>query len=312
MTDNRNARIRVVALDGRLPWDRLPEERTNILTALLIVLLLSALFLVLYLSTPLPPKDLERSSDMPERLARLVMERKQEPPPPPPQPEPEPEQKVEVEEPPPTPEPKPEPPPEKVQQAREKARKELKVFEDSLAGLRDVAPVVASRELRRGGNEAAKIDTSRNLITRRAGSGSGGISVGEVSDRGGGGTVLGEGSIAEVTSDIAQSTAPTKKSADGRSRRTDEQIRRTFDRYAGRFNSAYQRALRSNPALQGTVVFTLTIQPDGSVSGVTIKSSQLDDPELERRMLVIVQTMDFTALDVEVWSGDYALNFFPG
>ncbi len=186
------------------------------------------------------------------------------------------------------------------------------MFEESLAGLQDLAPVVSRQPLRTGGSEAATVE--RNLITSRAGSGSGGISVSSVSSGGGGGGTLEGAAVAQVESGIAaaaEAATTVRKNAEGKSVRTEEQIRRTFDRSAGRINSAYQRALRQNPALRGTVVLTMTIDPTGVVSKVVVKSSELGDQELERRIVVIVQSMDFGALPVEVWTGDYALNLFP-
>ncbi len=309
MSDN-NKKI-VLYIDGTLPWDNLPGDRVRQWTILLILALLSLLLIYIIESTPRVAKDRFAEQELPDRLAKLVLERKkEEPPPPPPPPEEKPEEEVKEE---PEPEePKEEPKPKEVEKAREKAKKELQVFEDSLAGLRDLAPVVNNQPLRKGGGESTKIETSRNLITSRAGSGSGGIAVSNVSSGGGGGGTLQAGEVAQVESSINEEATTVKRSADGKSRRTAEQIRRVFDRYAGKINSAYQRELRNNPALQGTVALELTIQPDGSVTDAKITSSELDAAELERKILLIVRTMNFGALDVEVWTGEYKLNLFPG
>ena len=169
--------------------------------------------------------------------------------------------------------------------------------------------------MRTGGSSEAKAE--RDLIGKRAGSGSGGVAVAKASSGGGGGGTLSSGTVgggAQVDSKIAESgqvASTTRKGSDGKSRRTQEQLRRVFDRYAGKFNSQYQRALRSNPALQGTVVLHLVIAPSGEVTDVKIKSSQLNDDKLERRILLVAKGMDFGAMNVEVWKGDYKLNFFP-
>ncbi|MDF1822883.1 MAG: AgmX/PglI C-terminal domain-containing protein [Alcanivoracaceae bacterium] len=313
MSDNNNNKRLSILVDGTLPWDTIPGERKRQVVATAIVLLLLLLFLLLLEMTPLPERDRREAQELPDRLAKLVLEKEKEPPPPEPEPEPEeePEPEPEPEEEP-EPEPEPEPTPDKVEKAREKAKQELKVFEDSLAGLRDIAPVVNNpTNLRKGGGESTKIE--RNLITGRAGSTSGGIAVGSVSSGGGGGGTLESGQVAQVESTIADKAeaSTTRTTADGKSRRTEEQIRRIFDRYAGRINSAYQRALRKNPALQGTVVLSLVIDPSGAVTDVKVKSSELNDPDLERKVQIIVSTMDFGALNVEVWKGDYPINFFP-
>ena len=310
MSEN-NKNTLMIFVDGLLPWDNLPGDRRRQWIILAVLALLCLFFIILIESTTIPKKDRSEAEQIPERLAKLVMEKKKEEPPPPPpeqEAEPEPEPEPEPEEP--KEEPKPEPTPEKVEQAREVAKKELKVFEDSLAGLQDLAPVVSRQPLRTGGAESAKVE--RNLITSRAGSGSGGIAVAAVSSGGGGGGTLEGAAVAQVESTIATEAATTvRKNADGKSIRTEEQIRQVFNRSQGRINSAYQRALRQNPALRGTVVLTMTIAPSGEVTNVVIKSTEVGDDELERRILVIVKSMDFGALPVEVWTGDYALNLFP-
>ncbi|MFN3714257.1 MAG: AgmX/PglI C-terminal domain-containing protein [Alcanivoracaceae bacterium] len=311
MSENNKSALTIL-VDGLLPWDNLPGERRRQWIILAILALLCLLIIIIIESTQIPKKDRRDAEEIPERLARLVMEKKKEDPPPPPPvveaekaPEPEPEQpKPEV--------PKPEATPERVEQAREVARKELKVFEESLAGLSDLAPVVRNQPLRTGGGESAQVD--RNLITSRAGSGSGGIAVSSVSSGGGTGGSLEGAQVAQVESGIAaaaEAATTVRKTADGKSVRTEEQIRSTFTRSQGRINSAYQRALRQNPALRGTIVLTMTIAPSGEVTNVVVKSSEVGDADLERRIIVIVQSMDFGALPVEVWTGDYALNLFP-
>ncbi|MBQ0754371.1 MAG: TonB family protein [Gammaproteobacteria bacterium] len=309
MTQKNKNNTNTVA-NGRLPWDSLPGDRLRQWSILILLALLSLLLIVLIELTPKVEKDRFAEQEVPDRLAKLVLERKKEIPPPPPEPEVEPEPEPEPEEKP-KEEPKEEPKPKEVAKAREKAKKELKVFEDSLSGLRDLAPVLNNRNLRKGGSEAAKIDNSRNMITSRAGTGSGGISSASVSSSGGGGGNLAVGEIAQVESSINQEAATVRTSAQGKSVRTDEQIRIVLDRYVGKFNSAYQRGLRSNPAMQGTVVLWLEVAPDGTVTNVSIKSSELGDPDLERKIVLIASLMDFGALPVEVWKGNMPLNFFP-
>ncbi|WP_223421967.1 AgmX/PglI C-terminal domain-containing protein [Alcanivorax limicola] len=307
------SRKSVLLSDGMLPWDPLPGERRRQYGILAVLLLLLIPLVYIIETTDVPKRDTS-ADEIPERLARLVIEQKQQPEPPkPPEPEPEPEAPKE-EEPKPEPEtPPPERTPERVEQARERARQEVQVFEDSLAGLRDLAPPVSSaRELRRGGDQTTEVQ--RDLLTSRAGRSSGGISTGSVSSGGGGGGLEG-GQMAQVESEIAasaQAAATVEQRPDGTGRRTTEQLRRTFDRYGGRINSVYQRALRGNPTLEGTVVLALEIAPDGSVTNVSIRSSELNDDELERRILMVVRSMDFGALPVSVWKGDYPINFFPG
>lgn len=306
-------------IDRTLLWDDLPGERLRKNIILLLLLLLSLVFIALVERTEVPEKK-EQEDEVPERLARFIQERQQEEPPEPEEPEEEEEEddeeeKEEEEDEPEEPEEEPETQEEEVEQAREKAREELAVFDEQLSGLRDMAPEQEqdTSNLRRGGSEAAEVE--RDLLTSRAGEGSGGVRTGSVSSGGGGGGSLEAGETQEVESSVAekgQAASETRETRDGKSQRTREQIRRIFDRYGGRMQSAYVRARRKNPALQGTVMLDLEIAPSGKVTDVSVKSSELNAPDLEQKLLVIVQTMDFGEMDVEPWEGDWTLNFFPG
>lgn len=314
MQNNNNNGIKTF-IDRTLPWDNLPGDSLRKNVIFLLLLLLAFLSIIIIEKTPVPKKDPREEQEIPERLAELVMERKEkEEPPPPPEPEEEEPEEEEPEEEPEEEEPEPEPEPEQeVEQAREKAKKELEVFDDQLAGLRDLAPTPQrSENLRRGGSESAKIE--RNLITSRAGEGSGGIQTARASSGGGGGGSLEAGQMEKVESSVAekgQSASETRTTEEGKSQRTRQQIRRVFDQYGGRLYSVYARALRRNPALQGTVTFDLEIAPSGEVTDVSIKSSELGDAAVEQKLLLIVKMFDFGALPVEPWKGDYTVNFFP-
>lgn len=327
-----------------LPWDETREDRLRLWIPALLLLLLALLLAIMIQLTPKVEKDRYSTQDIPDRLAQFIAEQKKEKEPPKPvepekpeeevikepEPEPEPEPVKEPEKQPEVQEKQPEPTQQEIAQAKEAASKRVAVFEDAFAGLRDLAPDTGSMDgtsddLQLGGDAAADIDPGRDLIAVAAGKGSSSssfVSAGRASGQGsiagqGDGRLAGAGQGgaigAKVESDLAKGGAAstTTKKPSGSSGRTDEQIRRVFDRYAGRINSQYQRALRDNPTLQGTVVLNLTITPEGKVSEVTIKSSELDDDGLLMRIRVIVQSMDFGALPVETWKGTYSLNFFP-
>lgn len=312
--DNNN---NAFGIDRTLLWDDLPGDRPRKNIILLLLLLLSIVAIYLVETTRVPEKK-EEKDDVPERLARFIEEREQQEPPEPEEPEEEEkeeEEKEEEEEEPEEPEEEPETEQEKVEQAREKAKKELEVFDEQMAGLREMEPEQDqdASNLQRGGSESAEVE--RDLITSRAGEGSGGVQTGSVSSGGGGGGDLESAQTQEVESSVAdkgEAASETRETREGESQRTREQIRRVFDRYGGRMQSAYVRARRKNPALQGTVVLDLEIAPSGKVTNVEVKSTELNAPELEQKLMVIVQTMDFGKMDVEPWQGDWTLNFFPG
>lgn len=173
--------------------------------------------------------------------------------------------------------------------------------------------------------------TSRNLITSRAGAGSGsgaGSYAGTMSTGYGGGKAGGKGTagllgaagaaggggqLQTVKSDIGASAAAAAASRvgkDGKSRRTAEDIRKVFDRNGARLNNLYQRALRDDPTMQGVVTLSLSVAPDGSVGSCSVSSSQLNNAELEAKIVALVKGFNFGAAEVESWSGSYTLNFY--
>jgi TonB family protein len=93
--------------------------------------------------------------------------------------------------------------------------------------------------------------------------------------------------------------------------RSEEEITLVFDRNKGAIDTMYQRALREQPALQGKVVFELTIAPDGSVQRCQILSSELNDPELERKLVARIKLFRFEAKDVGTITVTKPLDFLP-
>ena len=71
------------------------------------------------------------------------------------------------------------------------------------------------------------------------------------------------------------------------------------------------RALREEPGLQGKVVLSLTIAPDGNVTTLRIVSSELKTPELEAKLLARIRQFDFGAKDVEVMVVSWPVDFLP-
>lgn len=312
--------------DAMLPWDDYPseEKRKRAITLLMIVIAIVVSIVIPFVKVP--PKPRQEAVAVPERIARVVERKVELPPPPPPKPKEEPkpeapkaEEKTSPKEP---------PKPAEVAQARAKASSALKEAGlDSLASLRESfeVPMPAG-----GGNlitSTQEAGTSRAMLTSRAGSGSGGLAAagysGQVSSGFGGGKAGGKdsagalgaggGSLQSVKSgiDASATNVNARVGKDGKSHRTAEDIRKTFDRYGGRLNNLYQRALRDDPNMQGTIRLKLTIAPDGSVTSVSVASSQLNNSDLEAKILTVVKGFDFGAYNVEIWNGFHDLNFFP-
>ena len=339
----------VMRISPILPWDRVPEEESRfrrILLVMLIVLVLASA-VITWIKLPPPPRVIKPV--VPDRLVKLVVEQKALPPPPvevakveepkleelkPEEPKPaeaaKPEEKTEVAKTAPAESGDGKPAGPSV--AKEKARAAIAVF-DSLADLRsDAAPAArpgkpltnASAPSLAGPGDAPS--TQRALISDRAKAGSGGIVTAKASVDQGGGTGIAGSGTSRVVSGIggsggdgsgiggapASTTANAANSGKGSgARRTDENIHIGFQSVHGSLQALYQRALRNNPDLQGKVTFRVEIQPDGSVSSAEVVASDLNDAELERKLLAKVRQIDFGAMNVAVWKDTYRVDFFP-
>ena len=91
--------------------------------------------------------------------------------------------------------------------------------------------------------------------------------------------------------------------------RSEMSLRRTLETHKSRLYARYNSALRKDPFLQGKVLFEIEIQPNGKVSKVDIKSSELNNAKLERQLLVILRSITFpnegVAVMVTIWSIDF-------
>ncbi len=323
-----------------MPWnDTLAEERRF----RLIVAICLIIALVIAVAVPMidvPEIKREEAEKLPPRLAKLILERKKIEPPkielpkveekkPEPEPEPEPEKKPEPEPEPPKPEPKPEPkpkpekkiePPKKVdiEAARRKAASSgVLAMQDMLADLRDAQPVssiTSKKPLQTSGTTERK--QSRSLLLANAEKGSGGINTSNFS-RNTGGSELADRETVAVTSSIEaleaveESGSGGGETGGGPGGRSLDEITRVMNANKNAVFNIYQRALRKNPLLRGTVVFRMTIAPDGSVTACEIVSSDLNDKRLERKLVLRVKRINFGAKNVEEITLNFPIEFLP-
>jgi TonB family protein len=293
-----------------LPWEGDPESSRRFRTILRILLILLAIFGILF---PLlsPPKPTAAETEVPQRIAQVMIEEKPKPPPPPPpppkeKPKVEPEKKTPV-----TP-----PPVNPKQQAHEKAQKQLNQFKDELADLRQQMDLTPMQTKNLSGAVGADSHAERSLITSKVGAGSSGITSAN-SSRGfgtGAGSLTGHDTTS-VTSSIAQSglngRGPTRTGSSGKAARSREEIETVFDRNKGAIYALYNRATRANPELQGKLVLEFTITPGGQVTMCRVVSSELNDKELEGKIVSLVRLFHFEAKDVEPITTTKPIDFFP-
>ena len=93
--------------------------------------------------------------------------------------------------------------------------------------------------------------------------------------------------------------------------RSREEIELVFDKNKGAIFALYNRALRVDPSLEGKLVLRLTIAPDGSVTFCEVVSSELDNPELEAKLVARVKLFRFDAKNVEPITTTKPIDFFP-
>ena len=310
-----------------LPWsaDRGQEQKFQRLLGgiMLAALVLSVVWPFLPSSEPDPNEVIE----VPERIARLMLQEEIKPPPPPPpepeEPEPEPDEPDPIEEPEPervveeTPPPEPEPVPDEAEIAREQAQAALMPFAEDLASLVDqdlVETMADDRPLTGAVGEAER--NERSMITSSVGAASAGINTANMS-RNTGGTGIAARRTTRVESDVAN---VARQQAAGGARRTGEsnkgsrsreEIELVFDKNKGAIFALYNRALRRDPSLEGKLVLRLTIAPSGEVTFCEIVSSELGDAELEEKLVQRIKLFRFESRDVEPITTTKPIDFFP-
>jgi TonB family protein len=201
--------------------------------------------------------------------------------------------------------------------AHEKAQKQLDRVKDELADLRqqmDLTPLSQTKNL--SGAVGADSHAERSMITSKVGAGSGGITSAN-SSRGfgtGAGSLTGHDTTA-VTSSIARGSAdargPVRTGSSGKAARSREEIELVFDRNKGAIYGLYNRALRERAELQGKLVLEFTVAPSGEVTMCRVVSSELNDPDLESKIVARVKLFHFEAKDVESITTTKPIDFFP-
>jgi TonB family protein len=306
----------------RLPWTVSSGQERKFRRLLATILGIAFFLGVVWPWIPTPAVDPNEVEEIPPRIAKLLLEHKPPPPPPKPvEPEPEPEpvkepeaEKVVAEEPPP-PEPAPEPEIDYEQIAREQAQAALLPFTEDLVALADsdvLDKVADSRPLTASVGSAAR--NERSMITSKAGTASSGITTANMSRNTGGSGLAGRSTTAidSPVASVGQSGGGARRTGtSGKASRSREEIELVFDKNKGAIFALYNRALRLDPTLEGKLVLRLTIAPSGEVTFCEIVSSELGDPELERKLVQRVKLFRFEARDVEAITTTKPIDFFP-
>jgi len=290
-----------------LPWSPTEEVEARFRKVMWTVFAIFAVCAIAIPLLPVPDKKLAKAPEIPDRIVKLVIEKKVPPPPPPPKIEEKKPEPLKVE-------PKPQP---KVEDAREKAQKSgLLKLQDQLADLRDNSVLDKAAQTK---NLTGKVNentaSERSLITSKVGASSGGINTAALS-RGygsGAGSLTGHNTTQVTSAVLAQQAEDGVRRGAGskKATRSEEEIALVFDRNAGAIHSIFTRALRDKPDLRGKLVLELTITPDGAITRCDVISSELGDAELERKLVARIKQFRFEAKDVGTITVTKPIDFFP-
>lgn len=286
-----------------------------LLGAIIVALVIAATLSVI----EVPEKQRVTREDIPERVARFMIEQPKEKPPEPvveerPKALPvvEPKPVIEPERDRPTVE---EPVTEEQREAREEAeRSGLLALGQQLDTLMDTSEVDDLVDTQGSGDASVGAAAAgfgdgdlASAAGRRGASDVVSVSVG------GGGAVLARRDVTPI--DVAQETptsqAPERRDSFAQTGRTDEEVSLVFDRNKGTLYSLYNRARRQTPGLQGRLVLEVTIAPSGEVTDVAIVSSELENQSLEQRIRARVLQFQFEAKDAETLTIIYPIEFLP-
>lgn len=296
-----------------LPWSPYDDENQRFRKILLIIMAVTVLLALIIPNLTVEKPERKKAEEIPPRFAELLLEKKTPPPPPPPKVEKKKPKEVE----------KKKVKPKKVvkkkkvvkvdpDRAKKVAEKSgLLAFQDDLADLRTSVSdqSLSNRNLQKGGNEA-KV-TTRSIITSNATTGSGGINTSRLS-RDTGGRSLASRSVTQVDSNLKAKKSSVKRSGGSRkAARSIEELQLVFDKNKGAIYSIYNRSLRKDPTLQGKVVLKLTIAPSGQVTNCTVVSSELNNPQLERKLVARVKLFRFGQRNVDTMVTTYPIEFLP-
>jgi hypothetical protein len=291
-----------------MPWTRGGEADQRFRKTLAAALLLSLLFGLLLPMIDLPLPVLGEPIEVPERLTRLIQERRPPPPPPVPQQTQPKEQELAQES------KKPEPAPNQKADASSKG---ILAFREQFSALAENAPTanlgVKARISSAG--EAGSSRPVRSMVASQAATSSGGINLSTLSRNvgTGGGEGIARVQVVQATSSIGGTGESDRPLSSGPGpSRTDEEIQIVFDRHKAALYRVYNRELRRNPTLQGQMVLRLTIEPDGSVSLCELRSTDMKAPQLTQQVVKRVKTFDFgTKEGVPSLTILYPIDFLP-
>lgn len=308
-----------------LGWS--PESKTDhqfkLIAAVVIVFMLALGFVLSAIDLP-EPERLARPA-VPDRIAQFIVQK----------------EKAKVIKPKPKPKPKPQPKPrikkpkkkkpelqkpltKSQKSARKKAESSgLLALSNELEGLMDTSAVTAAvggKVSKKSSRSSTAATLDNKILTAGASAGSGGVNEGQYT------ASVSQTRLTDQERQQIKQTLLTKElgenaqsgktsSSKGRSKsgniRAEEDVTIVFDQNKSKLYSLYSRARRKNPGLKGKIVFEITISSSGTVTNISIQSSELNDPALEKSLLSRIKMFNFGVTTTETLTVTYPIEFLP-
>lgn len=108
---------------------------------------------------------------------------------------------------------------------------------------------------------------------------------------------------------IDGSNAGSTGSASNPNARSRGELSSVLDRLKAQMGVHYNRALRKNPTLGGKLVVRITIEPNGTVSNVSVVDSDINDEDLIGKILTLIRSANFGAKEVGRTTANYPIDF---
>ena len=299
-----------------LGWSPERERDTFFNRLTLVIVIVAIIFAAVMTSINLPKEERKAKTAIPERVAKFILQ-KEKP------------KIIKVK-----PKPKPKPrlkivkrikkdlkskkPLSKIQKkARKKAESSgLLALSKELSDLMDTSSINAmvGKRVKHNSSAMKVAVVNTNVLSKDVSKGSGGVSkdkyVTHVSK-----TVLSKAEKVAFRKSLASNGKLKGKDHTTRKRgdnvRSEEDVIFVMDKNKSKLHSIYRRARRGHPGLKGKIVLAITISPSGKVSKVIIKSSELNDPKLESRLVARIKRFDFGSNSVEPVTVIFPIEFLP-
>jgi TonB family protein len=93
--------------------------------------------------------------------------------------------------------------------------------------------------------------------------------------------------------------------------RTDDEIQAVFDQNKASLYVIYQRFLRHKAPIETHIIFSITIEPSGQVSGCSIHKAKPKNPDLGKAVCSEIRQFNFGPKNMSSITITYPIDFLP-